>query len=451
MIKMKKIILIIFSLLIMTAISFGAQKTLTTYTWDGNLNINVSSPDDVNKFELSFGNGDDPENQFTTLSGQWRVQDGYLTVGTGDSRLIFEHGEGNDYRISVNATVPMFLLQQPGFGIYYRVTGTTNINGYCFEYAPRQTGSGIDFNVRKIVNGNHNQAPFQTLYRTTSQFRDIYNKSHQISITVQGNRHIIKIDGQEIMNFVDNDYLTGKTGLRTRDAIGIYTPNFHHVLIHAIPPLKTGEVVWWSFEEGDGDVAYGSGFVNGIEENNGRMSSGIERNNSGIYGSAIQSRGSASITVDHASVLNQDNQFTIEAWVRPSNNNQTAQMVFKGVVGNRGHGLYQNNNNSPESGGWNAQVYTTSGVVRLCWGERRPSVNQWYHLVLSVSGSSATFYVNGQLKASENLSGTIVWNTDDLIIGQNFQGTIDEVFYYKRALTAADVSSRFNKYKDNMQ
>lgn len=409
-------------------------------------------------FELSFDGRDNPANEYRALKGVWTEypEDGNLApTGVGEQRLVFLHGNGSgndyDYRISVNAT----LISGRGYGIYYRTDGQPDITGYCFQFDQGLNPAGIAFVVRKVKNGAE-QVPFQKKKYSLIEFPDVYDKSHQISITVQGNHHIIKVDGNEILNFTDSAFPTGVTGLRSWD--GKKTVLFHSVLIHSVPPLATGEIAWWSFEEGDGSVAYGSGFTAGAEENNGKLSKGITRVSRGIFGTAVNPGGGSKdfITVPDAIVLKPDGPFTIEAWARPEKENQNAQIVFKGQSfpfissAPSGHGLYQNTGRLKKNSGWNAQVRTDYGVVNLCWGEGPPKSDVWYHLLLSVDGKSATLYVNGLQKDRVELSGSVVWKDDDMKIGQDFKGIIDEVYFYKKAMTAAEALGRFNMRKDNI-
>ncbi len=397
-------------------------------------------------FELTFDDSDDASMLYTALRGSWSASGGNLApTGAGEHRLVFEHGEGNDYRVTVNAT----LLSGRGYGIYYRSNGQADISAYCFQYDPGLYAGGgsqgISFVVRRVFNGSE-QAPFQRIDRSSAQFPGIYGQSHQVSITVQADRHIIKLDGSEIFNFSDNTFTSGRAGLRSWDGQG--TTLFHHVLIHPVPPLASGEIAWWSFEEGNGAVAYGSGFVPGVAENNGLISN-LGRVSRGIFGTALSGGGAGRVTIPNAPVLNPGSLFSIEAWVRPATNQQTADLVFKGQQNNRGQGIYQNISNSPTNGGWNAQVQTSGGIVNLCWGERRPDADTWYHLVLAVNGSEALFYVDGVEKDRAVLPGDVLWSGDDLWLADGFRGLIDEIYFFRRELSPAQVLERFNRRKDN--
>lgn len=141
----------------------------------------------------------------TPLMGQWQIGNGALqTKSQGESRLAFGDKSWTDYEIKVAAT----LGSGNGYGVYYRVDGNPNITGYVFQYDP---GLGNKFVVRE-VNGGREGAPIQSV----SMPRDfpIYNQSHDISVSVSGDRHVIKIDGQTILDFRDDTFASGMGGLR---------------------------------------------------------------------------------------------------------------------------------------------------------------------------------------------------------------------------------------------
>ncbi len=142
----------------------------------------------------------------TPLMGNWSINNGTLTpTNAGENRLAFGDKTWKDYTIKVNAT----LKSGDGYGIYYRDDGNPNITGYVFQYDP---GLGNKFVVRKVVGGQQ-QNPFQSVAIPTGF--PIYNQSHEITITVQGDRQIIKIDNQTILDFKDTTFTSGMGGLRS--------------------------------------------------------------------------------------------------------------------------------------------------------------------------------------------------------------------------------------------
>jgi prepilin-type N-terminal cleavage/methylation domain-containing protein len=155
---------------------------------------------------ILFASDFDNMNGLNPLVGKWQIKDGSLVpIGSGENRLAFGDRSWKDYTVKVNAT----LTDGNGYGVYYRTDGNSNITGYVFQYDP---GLGNKFVVRKVVNGNE-QGPFQQV--NMPKGFPIYNQSHDIIITVRGDRQIISIDGQTILDFRDSAFSSGTAGLRS--------------------------------------------------------------------------------------------------------------------------------------------------------------------------------------------------------------------------------------------
>ena len=77
--------------------------------------------------------------------------------------------------------------------------------------------------------------------------------------------------------------------------------------------------------------------------------------------------------------------------------------------------------------------------------------NQWTHLAATYDGTIQRFYVNGTQVAQRPLSGPIQVSSSPLRMGGNsiwgefFQGRIDEVRVYNRALNATDIQTDMNR------
>ena len=153
-----------------------------------------------------FSSNFDNMNNLNPLMGNWSINNGSLrSISSGESRLAFGDNSWTDYEIKVGAV----LTKGNGYGIYYRADGNPNITGYVFQYDP---GMGNQFLVRKVINGNE-QAPFQSVSMPAGF--TILNQAHDISIAVVGDRTVIKVDNQPIMDFKDSKFASGSGGFRT--------------------------------------------------------------------------------------------------------------------------------------------------------------------------------------------------------------------------------------------
>jgi hypothetical protein len=68
----------------------------------------------------------------------------------------------------------------------------------------------------------------------------------------------------------------------------------------------------------------------------------------------------------------------------------------------------------------------------------------WNHVVLTYDGLNIVVYLNGAQIISESYDSGLVRNTNDILIGNLFYGSIDEVAIYDRALTEPDVQNHYN-------
>ncbi|MEA5026298.1 MAG: type II secretion system protein [Erysipelotrichaceae bacterium] len=155
----------------------------------------------------------DSSSGITSLINGWTIVNGKLThTVKGESRAIFDSTNGSDYTISVSGVYLSGTSSQSGYGIYYRVTNSEKITGYCFQFDP---GGGNVFTVRKVVNGTEKQA-FQSVSMKSVMGSDFdIHASHDIQITVTVSQHTITVDGVTVLSFSDSSYAAGYVGVRT--------------------------------------------------------------------------------------------------------------------------------------------------------------------------------------------------------------------------------------------
>src|SRR2546426_12527878 len=72
------------------------------------------------------------------------------------------------------------------------------------------------------------------------------------------------------------------------------------------------------------------------------------------------------------------------------------------------------------------------------------STNVWYHVALTYDGSIARLYVNGVLKDSRvytvSLPDGNLFHVGEGVSGNRWNGVIDEVRVFSRALTGAEIA-----------
>jgi|GEM_PF-2512163 len=67
----------------------------------------------------------------------------------------------------------------------------------------------------------------------------------------------------------------------------------------------------------------------------------------------------------------------------------------------------------------------------------------WHHIALTYNGSEQRLYVDGILRDNKSLSGSINTTANNLTIGKNVNGTIDEVRIYNRALSESEILQHY--------
>ncbi len=212
-------------------------------------------------------------------------------------------------------------------------------------------------------------------------------------------------------------------------------------------PPSPGLVASYGFDEGAGTSA-GDSTGNG---NNGALNGPSWT--IGRFGQALSFDGvNDRVAIPDSNTLDLTTGMTLEAWVKPAalgtawktvlfkhrNSNATNMMYV--LYGNR-------NTNVPNT---EVTVGTSVKVVNGPTGSGLP-LNVWSHLAATFDNATLRLYVNGTQIASLATAGPIATSTGDLWVGGNniwnefFNGVIDEVRIYNRALTQADIQGDMNR------
>ena len=141
-------------------------------------------------------------------------------------------------------------------------------------------------------------------------------------------------------------------------------------------------------------------------------------------------------------------KFTISAWIKPDVMNG----VNRGIVSRMPADTIK---------GWHVRVtewntlrfVVRSGNYDVAWTDTHPiSAGQWYQVVAVWDGAKPMIYVNGVLDSAYDIAGGLstIGTAGHAYIGYDetnnryFDGAIDEVRIYNRALSAQEVSNLFN-------
>ena len=239
--------------------------------------------------------------------------------------------------------------------------------------------------------------------------------------------------------------VTGSRGSTTKtypSLISVIPKPFYSLVLPSVTNAvtitsKNGLMAAYGFEEvSDTTVVDFSG--NG---NHGTIKEAVSVPN-GHNGKALEFDGVNDwVTVNDSASLDFSTGMTLEAWVYPKrliNGGKT--VILKEMPGGEVYSLYASEDvNRPTS-------YFNDGDYQGVAGLNPLPLNQWTHLVATYDGQYQRLYVNGKEVANSKRNGLIQQSTGELRMGGNslwdeyFQGYIDEVRIYNRALTQAEVS-----------
>jgi Concanavalin A-like lectin/glucanases superfamily len=171
------------------------------------------------------------------------------------------------------------------------------------------------------------------------------------------------------------------------------------------------------------------------------------RTASGYFGNALKFDGTNDwVTVNDSASLDLSSGLTLEAWVNPAvvMSGWKTILMKEQSTSNEVYYLSANNDtNKPVTGQW------ISGSVKPLSGVSSLTPNTWWHLTATYDGQTQRLYVNG-VKVSERAqtgsiqtSGSAMHIGGNSIWGEYFQGSIDEVRIYNRALSSTEVGTDY--------
>ena len=231
--------------------------------------------------------------------------------------------------------------------------------------------------------------------------------------------------------------------VRAQDGAGNFSLNYSNVASATTTAPATGLVAAYAFNEGTGTTI---GDASG-NTNTGTLTNGPTWNVAGKFGAAVNFDGvNDHVLVPHSASLNLTTAMTLEAWVNPS----VALSNWKAILQKEQDTYFltasSDQQNRPASGFTLSTgvccpfVYATSALVPTTWT----------HVAATYNGAQIQLYINGVPVSSTPATGSIQTTTTPLRIGGNtyatefFQGMIDELRIYNRALTAAEILSDMN-------
>jgi hypothetical protein len=217
-------------------------------------------------------------------------------------------------------------------------------------------------------------------------------------------------------------------------------------------------VAFWRLDEPDGSVtaidAAGS-FDGTYTPDNGTITYDAATGIPNETNTAMSVSGGARVAIPWALELNPHGPFTAEAWFKPATlktDSLDYRTVFSsmgpgGTTGPNGWLLYQQPDNSFS---W---VLFNQNWVSSFMGDPVDVVeaNAWYHMALTYAGSLFSIYVNGHLSATQTYDAFVPNPDGAFNLGYRsdnawnpFDGTLDDVAFYNKALTLEQVQAHYS-------
>ena len=205
-------------------------------------------------------------------------------------------------------------------------------------------------------------------------------------------------------------------------------------------------VGYWHFDEGTASTTYDA---SGGGDNGTLMSSPTWQSEANCKaGKCIAFDGVDYVSV--STIPNVTSALTVEAWAKTS---IVTDATYDTIVSKFSSGHYN---------GWFLRRNANTSVVYFTLYNNSVSTasitgptivaDQWTHYAATFDGTIARIYVNGVLSASD-LSASIGSATTNFVISgnygstENWNGSIDEVRLYSRALTATEILNHYNDLK----
>ncbi|MFZ4562079.1 MAG: LruC domain-containing protein [Bacteroidales bacterium] len=260
----------------------------------------------------------------------------------------------------------------------------------------------------------------------------VQKKSLATTGNLQTSTSDLYIGNQSTLNFfpgILDEVLLYSRPLTQDDILSIFTqtPN---------PGNGSNLISEWPLNENSGTTV-----TDVVSANNGTITGATWA--PGVSGSALYFNGTTDwVKVPKAANMNVTNAITMMLWVK-SEENRTAKLFQKGDWD--GPGIGQDKWN-----GWQGGVRLSNGTSQtIDWGDGLPLLNEWYHIAVTYDGANLKLYINGQLKKTKAVTGTLAVNNRDISFGADngaqkfFKGSLDEIKLFGSALTQTEIQANF--------
>src|SRR3989339_2146970 len=270
---------------------------------------------------------------------------------------------------------------------------------------------------------------------------NIYNTNDQVNFTVSGPGRLpggAMVLNVNAVNGRATTEITSNGGAGTIVVTASYSSALPVSVNIIATPSANSPIGEWRFEEGTGTTA---------ADTSGGNNNGILVNSptwlNGKVGKALQFDGlNTYVTISDSNVLDLTTGISIEAWVKTdvitTDGGPTRRVLDKGVYVLA----------ASDQAYFKVVIGGANKGVGKAWTSA--DVNSWHHLIGTYDGATVKLYQDGTLAGQTSATGNIDVNGNPLIIGRQgtspagrFDGVIDEVKIYNRALSASEVLEHY--------
>jgi hypothetical protein len=432
--------------------TFATGKVGQAFSFDGD-NDFIRAPDSP---DWAFGSSDFTIELWVNFNSLG-VRDEFVAndEGAGDNNkwIFWRNGGQLQFHLESPTIGPPALsigstLFSPVPGTWHHVAVTRDDNTYTF-YVDGVAGTPVtdvtpvpDANAPLTIGEAEGGSPINgridelAIYRRSLSAAEI---ASIVSAGSEGKATIVVDTTADIVSDADSvtslrEAIEASNSRPGRDAIGF-----------DIPRPSTDELVSWWRGEGNPNDEVGT--------NHGTLQNGATFT-VGQYGQAFDLDGVDDfVQFPDAANLDGMSQLTVDAWVKfdalPSGKWQW--IVSKGSavgVGSNSYSIWL----AGDSMRLTAAIETGGGLLTLAAPEVFTDTTGFHHVVLTYDGARAKFFVDGTLKSSAALSGSILNTNFPVFIGRRsgtgvdgngdvLNGIVDEVGVFDRALTDAQIQA----------
>ena len=219
-----------------------------------------------------------------------------------------------------------------------------------------------------------------------------------------------------------------------------------------------GPVAYWRLDEADASspVVDAVGSFDGATDDNGGQGTftfGVPTGIPHETNTATTVTGGATVQIPYALELNPFGPFSVEAWLQPATVAATGD-DYRSALGALGNG-----DNGPT--GWHLYQQPNQTWALLIWNDSWSGTGwftdvddtivaqNWYHVVIAYDGTLFRLYVNSAERFASPYPDFVQNSDSPLVLGWGysprnpFDGVIDDVAIYNKALTPAQVQAHY--------